>query len=343
MLHRADPNLVTEGEVVLAKQEIGGDTWRGVELRAGAALAIPDVRRFISFRAFPDNCGWMVETPARLSAKLSFRDHETREELAVREFSGPFQPVMLPWPRARFGALDLRVDALGSGKGSIFLANHRALSRDWLVELAVGKGVEIGPGPQPQILPRPGVDVAYVEQMPPEQWNETYNKSGKYPVRPELWGNYVVGDASDLPVPDGSLDFIFGSHVFEHLVNPIGHLQAWKRKLAPAGKVICVVPDLAGTKDALQERSTLEQWQQEYERKLWHPTPAHYARYLRVPVDHELVGQLMERQESTHAHFYDNINCQLLLDAAVCRLGYADYFIEHTPNHKDFHFVLRNR
>ena len=342
MLHRQDPNLLAEGDVVLAKHDVGGETWRGLDLRVGGAFTIPDVRRFVSFRAFPQTCGWMVETDSRLALKLSFRRGGSDEELSSRTFSGTFQPVTFPWPRAIYDDFDLKVEAVGRGRGAIFLANHRALSRDWLVELAVGTGIEIGPGPQPQILPRPGVNVSYVEQTPPDEWNELYNKSGKFPVRPELWGNYIVGEASDLPVPDNSLNFVFGSHVFEHLSNPIGHLKTWKQKLAPGGKVICVVPDLAGTKDSAQERSSLDEWLMEFEQGIWRPTERHYVRHLRLPAGHEYVRVAQDRQQSIHAHYYDNINCQILLDFAVKNLGYAGYLIEHTPNHKDFHFVLKN-
>jgi hypothetical protein len=343
MFNRKDRNLVLEGNVVAAKCTRNGDVWRGLNLRGGDAFTIPDVRRFVSFRAFPATCGWMVEIPAGLRLKVSFRRSGTDQDVAAQLIEGPFQPFPLPWPRGHFGALDLRVEALGEAKGAVFVANHRALSRQWLFDTAVGTGVEIGPGPQPQILPRDGVNVSYVEQMPPEEWNRLYNKGGKYPVRPELWRNYIVGEASSLPVEDGSLDFIFGSHVFEHLANPIGHLKLWKQKLAPKGKVICVVPDLAGTKDAVQERSTLEEWRAEFEQEVWLPVERHYVRHLQLPLEHEIVREAVNRRESIHVHYYDNINCQILLQFAVQNLGYGDYIIEHTPNHKDFHFVLLNQ
>jgi SAM-dependent methyltransferase len=341
MLHRRDANLRTEGDVVLAKETVAGASWRGLGLRAGGAFTIPDVRRFASFRAFPDSCGWWVRTPLMLAVKLSFRAHGSTEQLASRVFRGRFQPLSLPWPKDYFGAVDLDVEVVGTGRGTVFVANHRALSRDWLLALAVGKGVEIGPGPQPQVLPREGVDVSYVEQMRPAEWNDIYNKSGKFPVRPELWGNYIVAEASDLPVPDGSFDFIFGSHVFEHLANPIGHLERWRTKLAPGGRIICIVPDFAGTKDAVQERSTLAEWIEEYEAAEWLPSARHYVRHLKRAVNHPDVSNAMQRNQSIHAHYYDNINCQTLLQLAVDRLGYENYVIEHTPNHKDFHFVLR--
>ena len=44
-----------------------------------------------------------------------------------------------------------------------------------------------------------------------------------------------------MPVPDNSLDFIFGSHVFEHLANPIGHLKRWHAKLKPGVTLMHVI------------------------------------------------------------------------------------------------------
>lgn len=343
MLRRKDRNLQIAGDIVMAKNQIDGEGWRGLHLPEGASFRIPDVRRFASFRSWPSSCGWWVQAPVEMALEVSFVRHGTDDVVGCCNFDGAFHPVTLPWPKARAGKLDLLAKVIGSGRVPIFLANHRALSRQWMYDAAIGTGIEIGPGAQPQILPKVGTRVSYLEQMPPEEWNRLYNGGGKYAVRPELWNNYVVGDAHDLPVADGALDFIFGSHVFEHLVNPVGHLARWQRKLSPGGKVICVVPDLAGTKDAVQPRSTMAEWLIEAAGEVWAPTEAHYVRHLhRSAEDPELIAA-MARHESIHVHYYDNINCQVLLDYAVHALGFADYLIEHTPNHKDFHFILFNQ
>lgn len=342
MMRRTDPNLEVSGEVAMARRKVGNDLWRGLNLMGGSSFRLLDVRRFINFRAWPDSIGWMAETPAGLSLKLSFVKRGTEEVLGSSRYSGDFQTAYLPWPKQFTGPLDLLVEAEGNSREPLFLANHRALSRQWLFDMAVGRGVEIGPGPSPQILPRPGVHVSYLEQMPPKEWNELYNRGGKYPVRPELWENYIVGEASNLPVEDSSLDFLFGSHVFEHLSNPIGHLKHWRTKLAPEAKIICVVPDMHGTKDAIQHRSTMAEWKAELDGGIWKPTESHYMRFLQRPAGDKHVKAAMDRGESIHVHFYDNINCQLLLEYAVRELGYEDFVIEHTPNHKDFHFVLVN-
>jgi SAM-dependent methyltransferase len=343
MARRKDPNLRISGEVEMAKKSIGEDLWRGVNVLPGSSFRIPDARRFVSFRAFPAHCGWMVDTPPGTALRVRVESGDDGKVYAERKFEGSFQPLFLPWPKAVTGPVDLVVSSEGSVKVPVFVANHRALSRQWLYDLCTGNGIEIGPGPQPQILPSELVKVSYLEQMPPEEWNRLYNGGGKYPVRPELWDSYIVGEASDLPVPEGSLDFVFGSHVFEHLVNPVGHLARWRGKLAKGGRVICVVPDLAGTKDSIQQRCTLESLLDEFGRDVWVPDTAHYVRHLRRPAQDRSLVAAMQRMESIHVHYYDNINCQLLLDYAVRELGYADYAIEHTPNHKDFHFVLVNQ
>jgi SAM-dependent methyltransferase len=341
MLRRKDANLVVDGEVALGKRRDRGETWRGLYLNRNSCFRILDVRRFASLRAFPESCGWTVDTPEGTSVRVSVAC-PNGEVVGSRTFEGSGTPVLIPWPDFVPGPVDLLVERLGEGAEPVFFCAHRALSRQWLLDAAIGSGIEIGPGPQPQVLPQEDRRVSYLEQMPPEEWNRLYNAGGKYQVRPELWQNYIVGDASDLPIEDGTLDFIFGSHVFEHLANPIGHLERWRRKLAPGGKVICVVPDLAGTKDSLQERSSLGEWVDEFEREIWGPTESHYRRHLRRDASDKAVVAAMERRESIHVHYYDNVNCRDLLEFAVRRLNYADYVIKHTPNHKDFHFILQN-
>ena len=343
MARRRDPNLVFAGTVDHAKFPVNGESWRGLRIAPGSSFRIPDVRRFVNFRSFPDQIGWMVRTPAGVRARVAFVEHGGQSVFGERYFEGGFQPLVLPWTKQPHRNLDLLFEAQGQGDAPAFLGNHRILDRGWLIAAAIGKGVEIGPGPNPQIMPGPGVDVSYLEQMQPLKWNELYNKSGKFPVRPELWDNYITGEASDLPVPDGSLDFIFASHVFEHLANPIGHLERWQRKLTSGGRIICIVPDLHGTKDSEQYPSTMTEWLGEREAGAWVPGRSHYERYYRDSLPaHRLQKQIDERA-SIHVHFYDNVNCQQLLELAVAELGYADFVIEHTYNHKDFYFILYNR
>ena len=341
LLRRNDRALVIDGDVSLAKTQIDNQIWRGVRLGKGAAFRIVDARRFASFRAFSESSGWVLFAPRSTALRLSVVPYGGDECLSTRVYEGELQPLSIPWPKGIMGRVDLLAESIGDSSEALFVAGHKALSRQWLIDMAVGNGIEIGPGPQPQILPQDGRRISYLEQMPPEDWNRLYNRSGKHPVRPDLWKNYIVGNASEIPVPDRSLDFIFASHVFEHLSNPFGHLKQWHAKLVSGGKIICIVPDLAGTHDAVQERSALSEWLAELDANVWRPTQYHYSRHLRREPASKQVRIAMEQERSIHAHYYDNINCRDLLEYAVRQLAFADYLIEHTPNHKDFHFVLQ--
>jgi len=46
-----------------------------------------------------------------------------------------------------------------------------------------------------------------------------------------------------IPVRDDTFDFIYASHVLEHVFNPVKALIEWKRVLKPAGRLILIMPD----------------------------------------------------------------------------------------------------
>lgn len=344
MLRKDSPDVTVTRGAEAAVRRIDGEAWRGVSFPHKSSLRVAHVRRFYSMRAQPDTCGWRVVVPEGMKFTAEFCEAGTGKRLSAwwQSGTGRAEVVRLAWPRVAAMDYDLVLSASGGGPDArVFLGGHRVLSRDWLYEAAKGAGVEIGPGPVPQILPGADTSVTYVEQMHPEEWNRLYNTKGTYPVRPELWANYVVGEADSLPAGDHSLDFIFGSHVFEHLANPYGHLERWRRKLKPGGKVLCIIPDLMSTKDAFQTPSHHPEWWSEYAGECWQPTLHHYARYFREPEDSPKVQQAIAEKFSIHAHFYTNTNTQELLDYACRNLGYSSYDIEWTANHKDLHFMLR--
>lgn len=84
----------------------------------------------------------------------------------------------------------------------------------------------------------------------------------KYAADPTV--AHLVGDIQDIDfVFDGRpihelvpaslrFDVIYGSHVIEHQVDLIGHLQSLERLLKPGGRVIEMIPDLRTTFDALR-------------------------------------------------------------------------------------------
>lgn len=53
----------------------------------------------------------------------------------------------------------------------------------------------------------------------------------------------IVAEAGDIPVDTESQDFVYASHVLEHLVDYRKALREWYRVLKPGGKLLLLVPD----------------------------------------------------------------------------------------------------
>jgi SAM-dependent methyltransferase len=61
---------------------------------------------------------------------------------------------------------------------------------------------------------------------------------------------HVHGTAAQLPLRDGSLDFVLASHVIEHMPDAIGALGEWERVLRSGGILFLIVPHRDRTFDA---------------------------------------------------------------------------------------------
>lgn len=339
MVSRKDKRLQRGSSVVAGKRvTLDGGVWRGLRWRgAGDEVRIQRVLECYPFRHRPETCGWQAW--GRVEAVLQWQEGGQRREVPLGGASGGGvlpAPLRFRWPGDVPPEADLVLRAPG---GRAFLGVHRALWRWMIRRHARGTGMELGPGPNPQILPGRGVNVRYVEQKSPEEWASFYNDAGKFTVDPALWSRYAIGDAAHVPAEDESLDFIFSCHMFEHLANPLGHLEHWRAKLRRGGKVLAIVPDVAGSKDYVHAPSTLEELLAEHAAGVMEPQLRHYQRWaaFRGGID---PAQYLAEGRSIHVHFYTRENIEALLRHAVARLGYARYRLMHRPNHKDFYFVL---
>jgi SAM-dependent methyltransferase len=96
-------------------------------------------------------------------------------------------------------------------------------------------GLEIGA----HLNPVPGLDPFYTDSVASFAGTE-----GKVDF---------LSDATALPIPDNSLDYLCSSHVLEHIPNPLAALFEWHRVLKPGGKLYLVVPDKRYTFDCARE------------------------------------------------------------------------------------------
>ncbi len=87
------------------------------------------------------------------------------------------------------------------------------------------------------------VDKAYAVDV-----SETITKASAVPSNFKLF----LSDGCSIPVPDGSVDIVFSSHLMEHLHPDDAHeqLQNIYKSLAPAGVYLCITPNrLTGPHD----------------------------------------------------------------------------------------------
>jgi SAM-dependent methyltransferase len=343
MTARRDRVLRLGTGVTSVKRSLADGVWRALWLPSSEdpQLRLRDVLQWHPFWTRPESVGWFVRAlngTGRLTARLS-AGTETLAE-TVQEIGAAPRPVRLPWPTGlqippKDAQLELHADA---GAGGVDLLVNRVMDRAPLLALARGEGIEIGPGPKPQIIPSENVSVHYLEEMPQEKWASNYDNTGRRGTAAADWSRYMIGRAHELPVADGSLDFIFSSHVFEHLANPIGHLEHWSKKLRPGGAVLVVCPDIAGgSMDYAMRPSNLAEWQAEHEARIWAPTDSHVERFA---AGRGVAAERLKRDSfSVHVHFYDRHNASVLLDYAVGSGLFSGYNLTHSANNKDFYFV----
>jgi SAM-dependent methyltransferase len=331
----------------------GSTSMHSLRIPAGERLRIGELLSFGVMKAPPRLPGWSLAavTPGALRLTLDVEFGGRRFAVwsgAVDARAGDWTPVRCDWPvqLAAGGDAVLHVTAGGPAGSAVALGISEVVDlRGPVLALAKGDGIEIGPGTNPLVSPASDVRVRYLERYPVEEWSRLYPKTRleDIPQRVrDLWCHYVVGDAQRLEcVADASIDFVFSSHVFEHLVNPLGTLAVWRAKLRPGGRVLGVTPDANHCFDLRQPLSTAADWERERQRGTFDCEDHHYEKWVRWTEPRVTVESLKQRGYSVHVHYYTARSFADLLDLAVRDHGYRGHHIRSTPNHKDFAWVLQ--
>jgi SAM-dependent methyltransferase len=323
-----------------------------VLVHPGSAVTLRAAHEFTTLNTFPRDLGWRVSperqepaTDSSMHVEIVIASRRNRLEIRLFEYQGALKEVtpLLTWPHwsAEREGYDLSIRNKGETPLRFvtgFAFNPRSALRD----LLVGTGVEVGPGSNPFVLPAPGVEVRYIESMPAEEWLKTYGK-GREPSQEEQarWDRFIIGDAHHIECcDDGSLDFIFSSHVFEHLMNPLGVLANWSRKLKPGGVIVGVTPDCRYCFDLRQTPSTIAEWIAERDGEIWTPTRAKYEKWCQSTAPYNTVEQLIARNYSIHTHYYTPATFRELIQQARAEGHLSRAFLNTSPNNKDFGFAL---
>lgn len=111
----------------------------------------------------------------------------------------------------------------------------------------VGRGLEVGAGP------RPYTDPSRTEYLDKHTDNAHGTRSAD-----------MVADATRIPRPDGSFDYLLSSHCLEHHPDTIRTLNEWGRVLRPGGILFLILPHADRTFDRHREKTTLDHHLQDF-------------------------------------------------------------------------------
>jgi hypothetical protein len=317
------------------------DIVRGLKLRSGMRVVVRQAARywpnFASGQGVLKFCSNGVND---VRVILGWRVGDSDSLLSQFEFiaNDKLQDVEVPAINATDADLVIQVPLQKGAK--LFFGVHRLLDRNQLYARCKGDGIEVGPGPKPQILPDAQTRVKYLEQATPDQWLQLYGKDTKVPVDPELWKLYVVGNADKIPASPQSLDFVFSSHVIEHLANPLGHLAYWSGLLKPGGVVVAIIPDCSGCKDYVFLPSSIEELAVEFHKNSMIPTLAHYQRWAKFRAPNVDPAEILNSGRSIHVHFYTPESMKEILKKMHQEIGFRKFRVISEHNHKDFFVIL---
>lgn len=139
---------------------------------------------------------------------------------------------------------------------------------------AAGLGLEIGPSHQPVFPKSAGFNVETVDYTSGDELRRHYSGLGVSTSVIEdpdyISGGRLLHEVIDSP---GRYDFIFSSHVIEHMTDFVGFLQSCEILLKPGGVVAMAVPDKRYTFDALRQLTTTGQVLQSHHNRRTRHTP----------------------------------------------------------------------
>lgn len=139
-----------------------------------------------------------------------------------------------------------------------YVANGTNFSSPAAHRYCVGRGLEIGGAAlNPFDLDALNVDVTDSTDTVFRQW-EVEQCGRILPVD-------IVAPGDEIPVPDGSQDFVVSSHVLEHFTNPVKALLEWYRVVRPGGTIFMIVPHRDRTFEAGQPRTPLAHLIEDFE------------------------------------------------------------------------------
>lgn len=322
---------------------VSGRTFEGFLLPSepAAELRLTSALRWHPFASRPVATDWLAvaecRSPVDLEVALVSQTGETVSRIVDRIGRGP-SVVSLP---ALFGPSSLKSDQSldlvlrnRGAKGSriILLVTEIDTAKSFLA-LAKGMGIELLNGPARSLAPAPDREIFYVGSEA-----QIAAAATPLPVSGDRWCHSLIGRPHDIPIIDNELDFILASNVLHRAVNPLGHLARWRTKLRHGGRLLGIVPYVAGGSDYLNAPTSMADWLTQYERGGFEETQAHHDAFARARGLNP--KSLFRRGYASSFSFFTPSNVAKMLTFAVEHLGYEGLHIEHVRNSPQIRFGL---
>ncbi|MFN4158837.1 MAG: methyltransferase domain-containing protein [Gemmobacter sp.] len=141
-------------------------------------------------------------------------------------------------------------------------------------DLIRATGLEIGPFDRPVFLRTDYPNILYVDVKDTETLIHNARVNPRRDPARVVKVDYVLHDRPlDAVVPPASLDFVFCSHVLEHVPDLVGHLKSVARILKSGGLFLVAYPDRRFTFDIMRPATTLDQLRDRHARGVKKPDP----------------------------------------------------------------------
>lgn len=343
-LHQEGNPLLTLGKGVKSRRcSVAGRTFDGFVLpsRPAGQLRLATALCWHPFASRPLATDWLAMTeggsPADLEVALVNEHGDTVSRIVDRIGNGP-SVVSLP---ALFGpstldedrSLELVLCNRATHDSKIMLLVEEIDTTEPFLSLAKGMGVELLNSQTRLLVPTPDRDLFYVGSEAQVAATIT-----PVPSNGDRWSQALVGRWHDIPIVDDRLDFILASNIFHRAINPLGHLARWRAKLRTSGRVLGIVPYVAGGSEYLNTPTSMADWLDQYERGDFEETQAHHNAFARARGLNP--KSLFRRGFASSFSFFTPSNVGEMLNFAIEQLGYKGLHIEHARNSPHIRFGL---
>ena len=313
-------------------------------LPPGSSITLPGASNWYPYNRFQTHFGWVGWSPVS-GAELVLELVNAATSEIVRsikyQLSSIISPVLAPQLPDNVHTYNLVIRPPQHNSQSLQFGVMQNMKHEALYDSAKGKGIEIGPGIAPRVKPSPQRSVTYLERYDRDEYlkfHESY--ASQSPDMEALWEHYRVGNAHEIPDDLGQLDFIFSSHVIEHLPNPLGHFQLWRSRLSDTGRVFGLLPQMVGCYDFMYHKPTeFNEWIELFiggdltKPKLWQ-YDKYQARMKRTP------DEMAKEDIRPHFSFFTADNLSQFLSFCCDELGYSSFGIRTAANNVSLEFEL---